>query len=184
MMILALQLTICKTHTHGKKHSTHIHSSNFRVFSPEILRYRYVYIAQRQPEWLAMLTIFKYTTWILIVVLLILSTVAWYLLGRITQEKKAHKNVALVTMNSFSLFLGVTANNRPSLSPLRIFFLTLALYGINLTTIYTSKLINVFTNPPYDDQIDTISEIVDSHLPIGECFQEKKITQNSFNNLY
>lgn len=105
------------------------------------------------------------------VAILILSTAAWYFFGRTTAETKPHKNVALVIMNSFSVFLGVTANNRPILSPLRIFFLTLALYGMNLTTIYTSKLINVFTNPPYDDQIDTIGEIVESKLPIGEFFQ-------------
>lgn len=53
-------------------------------------------------------------------------------------------------------------------SPLRIFFIALALYSVNLTTIYTSKLINVFTDPPFEDQIDTIVEIVESHLPIGK----------------
>lgn len=127
-------------------------------------------MAQRQPQWLAMLTIFKYTTWILFCVIFILSAGAWYFFGRITAEKFAQKNVVLVILNSFCVFLGVAANNRPELSPLRIFFIILALYGLNVTTIYTSKLINVFTNPAYEEQIDTVEEIITSHLPIGEEF--------------
>lgn len=46
-------------------------------------------------------------------------------------------------------------------------FIALALYGLNVTTIYTSKLITVFTQPAYEDQIDTILEIIESGLPIG-----------------
>lgn len=120
------------------------------------------------PEWLAMLMIFNYTTWIVICLIFILSAAAWYFFGRVTHEKRSHKQSTLSGLNSFSVLLGVSANNRPQLSPLRIFFVALALYGMNLTTIYTSKLIRVFTHPTLDDQIDTIEEVVNSHLPIGE----------------
>lgn len=51
--------------------------------------------------------------------------------------------------------------------PLRIFFILLALYGLNVTTIYTSNLINVFTQPSHEEQIDSISDIIEAGLPIG-----------------
>lgn len=115
-----------------------------------------------------MLTIFKSTTWIVFCFILVLSAASWYFLGRSMAEKEAHKKFALCALNSWSVFLGVSANNRPHWSPLRIFFITLALYGVNVTTIYTSKLIHVFTEAPFMEQIDTIEEILDSRLPIGE----------------
>lgn len=120
------------------------------------------------PQWLAMLTIFEYITWIVFCLMFILSAVAWYFFGRATPEQPTHKKVILCTLNCWAVVLGVSANNRPSWSPLRVFFLTLALYGMNFTTIYTSKLVNVFTHPAYEDQIDTIEEIIGSNLPIGE----------------
>lgn len=80
----------------------------------------------------------------------------------------AHRNLPLCVLNSWAVFLGVASNNRPFWNPLRIFFISLTLYSINITTIYTSKLINVFTDPPRQDQIDTIEEIVESKLPIGK----------------
>lgn len=128
-------------------------------------------VAQRQPQWMAMLTIFAYETWILFCVVFILSAVTWYFVGRAMPEKAAHKRVALCIINCWCIFLGISANNRPYYTPLRILFITLALFGINVTTVYTSKLINVFTNPAYEDQIDTIQEIIDSHLPIGKIFR-------------
>lgn len=115
-----------------------------------------------------MLTIFEYSTWLLVCVLFVLCAITWYILGRATSEQIAHRKLDLCFFNTFGMMMSVTVNNRPYLSPLRIFFVTIALYDINLATIYTSKLINVFTNPPYDDQIDTIEEIVDSRLPIGK----------------
>lgn len=117
-----------------------------------------------------MLTIFKSSTWILICIIFILSAVVWYFFGRVTREHLSHKQAVLVTFNSWCVFLGVATNNRPDLNPLRIFFLTFTLYAMNITTIYSSKLINVFTHPPYEEQIDTVEEIVDSFLPIGRIF--------------
>lgn len=82
-------------------------------------------------------------------------------------ENVQHKKVAMCMLNSWAVFLGISANNRPNWTPLRVFFITLALYGLNVTTIYTSKLITVFTSPAYENQIDTFDELIESGLPIG-----------------
>lgn len=82
-------------------------------------------------------------------------------------EKPQHKQFPLCTLNSWAVFLCISANNRPNWSALRIFFVILALFTMNVTTIYTSKLITVFTHPAYENQIDTIDEIIESGLPIG-----------------
>lgn len=128
---------------------------------------RYVYIAPLQPRWLGLVSIFEQNTWMVFCVIAILSGATWFLLGLLLPEKRQHKNFTLCMLNSWSVFLGISSNNRPQISPLRIFFVMLALYGLNVTTIYTSKLITVFSNPAYQEQIDTIQEIIDSGLPFG-----------------
>lgn len=132
---------------------------------------RYVFVAQRQPEWMGMITIFETTTWAAFCFVLIISAISWCYLGRATPEKMAHKHFGLCFLNSFCVFLGVASNNQPFWHPVRIVFISLTLYAINVTTIYTSKLIQVFTDPPYQEQIDTIEEIIESKLAIGEfCY--------------
>lgn len=128
---------------------------------------RFVYVSPPKPEWLAMLDIFEWETWILFCVILIISGVSWDFFGKFTAESSAHKDAVLCWLNSWCVFLGVSANNRPEWHPLRMFFMGLTLYGLNVTTIYTSKLINVFTHPSSLDQIDTLEEIIESNLPIG-----------------
>lgn len=134
------------------------------------LKKRYVFVAQKQPQWLAMLNIFEYTTWILVFVVFVMTAVTWNILGRAMPEGNAHKNVVICILNSWCVFLGISANNRPNLTPLRILYIAFTLYSINMTTVYTSKLINVFKNPSVENQIDTIEEIIDSNLPIGNFY--------------
>lgn len=128
---------------------------------------RYVYIAPLQPRWLGLVSIFHENTWMVFCGIAILSGTTWFILGLLLPEKRQHKNFAICMLNSWSVFLGISSNNRPQISPLRIFFVVLALYGLNVTTIYTSKLITVFSNPAYQEQIDTIQEIIDSGLSFG-----------------
>lgn len=138
---------------------------------------RYVYVAQKMPEWLGMLVIFRYITWIVTCSVFVVSALAWYFIGRRTSERRPHTQFALCVLNSWAVTICISVPNRPERSALRIFFIALALYSINLTTIYTSKLISVFTNPPYEDQIDTIDEIIESKLPIGKSLVETMACQ-------
>lgn len=117
-----------------------------------------------------MLAIFEYWTWIIFCLILIISTLAWYLLGHATLEARPMKQLGLCALNVWAVVLGHSIYARPKLMPLRLFFLALALYGLNLTTIYSSKLIVIFTRPSYESQIDTIEEVLESQIPIGNVF--------------
>lgn len=116
---------------------------------------------------MGLLSIFEPNTWLLFCVTFFVIGITWFVLGSCLPENHEHKSLSLCLLNGWSVFLGISANNRPRLTPLRIFFVMIALYGLNVTTIYTSKLITVFTSPFYQEQIDTIEEIIDSGLPFG-----------------
>lgn len=95
------------------------------------------------------------------------SWISWYILGIISGESRQHRQILLTFMNVLAVSLGISANNRPVNSPLRVFFSILALYALTITAIYTSKLITVFTNPKYSHQVNSIEEILEMNLPIG-----------------
>lgn len=134
----------------------------------------YVFVAQLQEPWRGLIAIFEPLTWLLFVLLLGVASAAWLFFGSCNasplpaeREPIAHRRPALVCLNTWSVFLSVSANNRPEQTPLRIFFIMLALYGLNVTTIYTSNLITMFTDPRHDHQLDSIDEIIEAEMPLG-----------------
>lgn len=142
-----------------------------RMKLPHFLQFhlvqRYTYVAPESPKWLGMLIIFDLVTWGAFCLVLIVSAIAWYILGHATHEARPMRQFALCALHTWSVVLGTSIQSRPAYTPLRIFFLALALYSLNATTIYTSKLINVFTHPHYEHQIDNYNEILESNIPIG-----------------
>lgn len=119
------------------------------------------------PRWKGLVSIFLPMTWLVFALILMLSGLSWYFFGKYPPEDSAHKKIAMSCMNSFSVFIGVSSNNRPSRLPLRVFFVVLAVYGLNVTTIYTSNLITVFKEDKKGSQIDTVEEMFESNLQFG-----------------
>lgn len=127
----------------------------------------YVQKAALEPRWKGLINIFKIRAWTAFGVVLIVSWISWFVLGIVSSEPNPHRQILLTFMNVLAVSLGVSANNRPVYSPLRVFFSMLALYALTITAIYTSKLIIVFTHPKYDHQIDSIEEILETGMTIG-----------------
>lgn len=144
---------------HAEFASTEFYLQDFYSF--------YITKAPLAPRWKGLVMIFKIKAWSACVVVLIVSWIFWWFIAVISKEQHQHRQIILTFMNVLSVTLGVSANNRPVYSPLRVFFSLLALYALTITAIYTSKLITVFTHPKYDYQIDSIEEILDMDLPIG-----------------
>lgn len=127
----------------------------------------YVREAELAPRWKGLINIFKIRAWMAFGVVLIVSWIFWFLLGIVSGEPQPHRKIVLTFMNVLAVSLGVSANNRPIYSPLRVFFSILALYALTITAIYTSKLITVFTHPKYGHQIDSIEELLELDFAIG-----------------
>ncbi|XP_055700520.1 uncharacterized protein LOC129800270 [Phlebotomus papatasi] len=128
----------------------------------------YAPLAEYRAPWKSLLVIFLYSTWLLLIFSLIWAGSMWYVLGRFShRENHHHKLYILCLLNAWQVLIGISTNNRPNHMPLRLLFISIALYGLNIATIYTSKLITVFTNPIFDDQIDTREKILISGLPFG-----------------
>jgi hypothetical protein len=123
--------------------------------------------ASFEPRWKGLLTIFQDEIWFATLSVFLVSWIFWYLAGIFSAEFNPQNRFAIVFMNVLATNLGISANNRPKFTSLRIFFVVFSIYGLILTTCYTCKLILIFTHPKLDYQIDSLKEILDSDLKIG-----------------
>uniref|UniRef100_A0A8W7PI74 Ionotropic glutamate receptor C-terminal domain-containing protein n=1 Tax=Anopheles coluzzii TaxID=1518534 RepID=A0A8W7PI74_ANOCL len=118
-------------------------------------------------RWKLLVYIFEPTTWEAFAGVLFVSALVWRLVAHYLPELAAHRELSMCFLNTWSVFLCISANNRPECNALRLLFMGLTLYALNVTTIYTSILITMLTNPPLAYQMDTIEEILASGVPIG-----------------
>ncbi|KAG5673460.1 hypothetical protein PVAND_003505 [Polypedilum vanderplanki] len=123
--------------------------------------------ASYEPRWKGLLNIYKREIWYAALTIFLISWTFWFLAGIFSYESYQHRQIILIFLNVLAVTLGVSANNRPEFLTLRFFFAMLALYSLILTSLYTSKLIDVFTHPKTDYQIDSIEEVLDNEFPIG-----------------
>jgi hypothetical protein len=58
----------------------------------------------------------------------------------------------------------------PSKTAVRMFLAGLFFFGLHISTAYHSYLINVLTNPRYDDQVNTVERAMDAKMAfkVGE----------------
>jgi hypothetical protein len=143
--------------------------------------------APLQDHWKGLFYIFRINTWSVFGLVLVVSALFWFFCGSFSLENIYHKQFGVCLLNTWAVFLckhktvlmnsfiidqiltfpGISVNNRPDYISLRIFFVILSLYALSVTTIYGSKLISVFQHPPFDYQIDSVEDILNSELPIG-----------------
>lgn len=144
---------------HADFASTEFYLQDFYTF--------FVRKADFAPRWIGLIKIFKIRAWTAFGVVLIVSWIFWWIMGNMSKESSPHRQLLLTLINVVAVSLSVSANNRPVLNPLRVFFAFFALYALTITAIYTSKLIIVFTHPVLGYQINTIEEILMNNFSIG-----------------
>ncbi|XP_073847891.1 ionotropic receptor 60a [Musca autumnalis] len=127
----------------------------------------YVKLADPRPAWMALYSIFQDLTWAAFIVMLLITWLTWFVLVYFLPEPPESREWSLTGINSMAVSICVSVNERPLCVASRFFFISLALYGLNVTSTYTSKLISVFSNPGYLHQIDTLAEVVEAGIPFG-----------------
>uniref|UniRef100_A0A1I8PFB4 Ionotropic glutamate receptor C-terminal domain-containing protein n=2 Tax=Stomoxys calcitrans TaxID=35570 RepID=A0A1I8PFB4_STOCA len=129
-------------------------------------------LADPRPAWMALYSIFGNRTWMCFMAMLLISWLAWALFVIVLPEPTESREWSLTFINNIAVSLCVSVNERPFCMASRIFFVSLSLYGLNVASTYTSKLISVFSNPGNLHQIDNLREVVEAGIPFGgseEC---------------
>ncbi|KAM7342062.1 ionotropic receptor 60a [Cochliomyia hominivorax] len=138
----------------------------------------YVKLADRRPPWMALYAIFKNLTWLSCIGMLFLTWITWFTLVHFLPEPLYTREISLIGINNMAVTICVSANERPICGSSRLFFIFLALYGLNLTSTYTSKLIAVFANPGFQHQIDNLREVQKAGIPYGGIEESRDWFEN------
>lgn len=126
----------------------------------------YTRTALHRPAWLALYSIFSNGAWVCLFGALIGTWMFWYFLIWILNE--GSRDSSLIGIYNMAVSISVAVPYIPVRATSRIFFLFLAVYGLNIASLFTSKLISVFSNPGLMHQISTLSEVVEAGIPFGK----------------
>ncbi|CAH0725274.1 unnamed protein product, partial [Brenthis ino] len=142
----------------------------------------YTWIVPRayySPPWISLYIIFQKIVWFSVIAGFIMCVLVWILLGYLSEDTHYNQNLGHCFLNTWLCLLGLVTYIRPNKECLRIFFVFLNLYCVIFLTAYQTKLIEVLQNPTFQDQIDTIEELVHSHLKLGGSEELHDLFYNS-----
>ncbi|KRG05678.1 uncharacterized protein LOC26527801 [Drosophila mojavensis] len=121
--------------------------------------------ARMQPEYLIFVTAFQRTVWHVLLanflIFLVLLSVLYHLIWKIIGETRCRWYDACEML--FKTHLGQPVDRFSGASSLRMFLMGWILFSYVLTTIYFGKLESSFVQPSFEEEVDTLDQLV----PLG-----------------
>lgn len=117
------------------------------------------------PSWINVFAIFTLTTWITSIVAI---NICGFILHHFVKKESVRKDDGVIwaMLISFAVALSCPGHYFPQKGFVRIFFITLVIYGIHFNAAYQSFLISVLTRPRYESQISSLAQIVEAGYDI------------------
>lgn len=145
---------------------TYFHDMDVTVF------YHYVQLSWVVPTalpskpWTNLVIIFQRTLWYCIIGALLVNVATWCTFGRVIKRDRA--DYARVDQCFFYSWLALLQGGvkLPNTAPMRLLVIFWVLFTLLLASLYQSQLVSVMTQPIYQRQISTTSELVESSLDI------------------
>ncbi|KAF5290693.1 hypothetical protein FQR65_LT01983 [Abscondita terminalis] len=107
---------------------------------------------------------FKKIVWVMILVVFLSATMAWWLIAR--YYFKCPLDFSKVLLRVFSITLFGNVHKYETLWSIRYIFIVYVIYSIHIQTAFVSKLIEILTVPHFEPPIKTIQELADSDVSI------------------
>ncbi|KAK4873881.1 hypothetical protein RN001_013241 [Aquatica leii] len=123
-------------------------------------------VPSRMSPFKALFSVFTIDIWILIIVFMMFSTILWWLVKVFSENNRYLEKFSFVFIEMVSATINASVNVIPQTTALKILVVSYIVYIIHIQTIYTSNLIRIFTNPPYEESIETLEDLSNSDLPI------------------
>lgn len=116
--------------------------------------------------WTNLVIIFQHTLWCCIIGALLVNVATWWTFGKVIKRDRA--DYARVDQCFFYSWLALLQSGvkLPKTAPMRLLVIFWVLFTLLLASLYQSQLVSVMTQPIYERQISTTSELVESSLDI------------------
>ncbi|KAF5301869.1 hypothetical protein FQR65_LT08701 [Abscondita terminalis] len=117
------------------------------------------------PPPIVLKVVFKPTLWLLVILALIFTSIAWWLVAKIFKQN-TWNNLHGTIFDVFSITMLGSSNNVPVKWALRYAFLGYVIYAIHIQTAFTSNLTQILTTPQYEPYVKNLEDLAHSNLPI------------------
>lgn len=151
----------------GSYHKRHKYFESSTTYFKEVVTWC-IPRAKELRKWKCLLVSFKISTWVSIIIIFILTSLAIKFQSiRKTNEHASYRKFPEIFLTNFSILLGVTIRRLPKSLRIRILIMSWAFICLNVTTFYQSTLISLLTNPIYEDQPETYEELLEAGYSFG-----------------
>lgn len=125
--------------------------------------------AKSYPRWLGMVRVFDPLTWLVVFVVIILTSIFMRFLFsfQIVKHNEVSPNYwkfSLCLSSMWAVFLGEGVPIMPSSLPLQTFFLSMIMYSLAVNTIFQTFFTSYVVNPGLLHQVSNVDELVESDL--------------------
>lgn len=143
----------------GLAYATDFSFSRFYHMEPLVL---VVPIAKFVPKWRVLVAIFTVEMWGICLAIMICFAVSFYFASKFGGEVESFKSFTKCFYQSFQIIVYQAVPIHPISDLTRVFFVSLAVISIILSSAYTCSLVYYLKNPIREHQATRISDIMDS----------------------
>lgn len=121
--------------------------------------------AQLSPRWKQLFNTFQMSAWLaMLLTYFTISIIIWFLSVCQPKDVSLYSKMQHSFIYSYSIFLGVSANETPRKVSSRLSFFFWMVFSLHFIVAYQAKLVSVLLTPNYEKQISTLEEMVSSGL--------------------
>lgn len=120
--------------------------------------------AQKASNWRNLLDALHPFVWISIIVMYFVTSMSVWAVSLITPKDHIYGSLKNAFTYFLSLFLLVSVKS-PNKNSSRLLFLLWIIFSLHIIISYEAKLISELTHPNFDNQIDTVEEVLQSNIP-------------------
>ncbi|KAF5271013.1 hypothetical protein FQR65_LT05363 [Abscondita terminalis] len=111
-------------------------------------------------------SVFTHEVWCCIAFGIFVNSIVWYCITKYYNSKASLNNIIYFLFRIWEITFTGCLSKLPTQTSVRWLLITYLLYIINIQTAFTSNLIRIFTNPPYEKSISNLEELSRSNLTI------------------
>ncbi|RZB40763.1 Lig chan domain containing protein [Asbolus verrucosus] len=124
-------------------------------------------IAQYVPKWRVLTVIFSWRLWVVCFGFVVLCALAFKMGALSKSECSFYKKFGNDFLVAFQVVITSVTNRQPNSDWIRIVFVSLSIFGIIISSVYTSSLINYLTRPQRELQVNSIEDVIIKDYEIG-----------------
>ncbi|KAJ9595847.1 hypothetical protein L9F63_012970 [Diploptera punctata] len=113
--------------------------------------------------------IFGLTTWIVMAIILFLSSIIiWRQANKISNKtERAYKELTRSVVILWTVFIGVSVPQLPKSTEIRIFFMTFVIYSFSICTVFQAFFTTFLVEPGYGEIFHNINEVSEANITFG-----------------